>query len=248
MERVAFLVERTGQRFGCLLNPETLVVRRTAGVHARRSTSGPLTGSNLREDPLLYTGGGTTELLLDLLFDTAIGGSSVDASDVRLLTRPFFELAEGRPVTSAYSEPPAVRFVWGKHWNVPGVVTAVAERLEQFTPEGAPQRSWLRMRLVRVDEPAPAATPPAPLPAIPTLSETPEPGLEPDVPAALESVNESAPAGPFERLDETAFRIYGDPRMWRFIAELNNIDNPLGIPAGMVLRLPRLSSIQGSRG
>ena len=35
MERVAFLVERTGQRTGCMLNPEGLTLRRSAGVLPR---------------------------------------------------------------------------------------------------------------------------------------------------------------------------------------------------------------------
>jgi hypothetical protein len=55
MERVAFLIEDTGQRIGCLLNPESLVVRRTAGVQPRRSAGGALTGTSLPDDPLLFT-------------------------------------------------------------------------------------------------------------------------------------------------------------------------------------------------
>ena len=34
MERVAFLIEETGERIACLLNPESLVVRRIAGASA----------------------------------------------------------------------------------------------------------------------------------------------------------------------------------------------------------------------
>jgi hypothetical protein len=36
MERVAFLLERSGERISCLLNPENLEARRTAGVRTRR--------------------------------------------------------------------------------------------------------------------------------------------------------------------------------------------------------------------
>ena len=45
MERAVFLIESTGERLGCLLNPESLVVRRQAGVRRRRSTGGLLTGA-----------------------------------------------------------------------------------------------------------------------------------------------------------------------------------------------------------
>ncbi|MDQ5824434.1 MAG: hypothetical protein M3441_09545 [Chloroflexota bacterium] len=155
MERVAFLIEDTGERLGALLNPESLLMRRVAGVRPRRSISGPLSGAGLSDDPLLYTGGGRTELEFELLFDVTMAGSSLLTGNVRELTSPLWELSEnkGSPGSGAYAQPRLVRFVWGKTWNVLGIVTAVAERLEQFNAEGAPQRSWLRMRLVRVSEP-----------------------------------------------------------------------------------------------
>src|SRR5919199_346831 len=146
MERVAFLIEDTGVRLGCLLNPESLVTRRVAGVRRRRSLSGHLTGVRLADDPLLYTGGGRMELELDLVFDVSLAGSSITSDDVRDLTRPLWDLAENTPSDDGWGRLPVVRFVWGKSWNLPCVVEAVAGRLEYFTAEGAPRRSWLRMR------------------------------------------------------------------------------------------------------
>src|SRR5262249_44963040 len=79
-------------------------------------------------------------------------------ADVRDLTRPLWELAENSGAGSMgevrSGRSPLVTFVWGKAWNIPGVVTAVAEKLESFTDDGAPRRSWLRMRLLRVDQAA----------------------------------------------------------------------------------------------
>src|SRR5512138_885882 len=129
MERVAFLIESTGERLGCLLNPESLVMRRLAGVRPRRSLSGQLSGTHMAEDELLYTGGGLTELRLDLLFDVTLAGSSFETDDVRDLTRPLWELAENSAGDDGFGRPPLVRFVLGKSWNVPCVVAAVAERL-----------------------------------------------------------------------------------------------------------------------
>ncbi len=153
MERVAFLIEETNERLRCLLNPETLVLRRTAGVRPRQSATGQVTGSGLADDPLLYTGGGRTELDLDLLFDVTLPGSSVTSDDVRDLTAPLWRLAENNQATAGYGRPPFVRLIWGKSWNIPGIVVAVAERLEFFTPAGVPQRSWLRLRMVRTAVP-----------------------------------------------------------------------------------------------
>ncbi len=76
MERVAFIIEKTGERIGCMLNPETLVARRSAGLLRRNGVSGPLQTTRLTDDPLLYTGGGATEMILDLLFDTTLAGGT----------------------------------------------------------------------------------------------------------------------------------------------------------------------------
>src|ERR1700686_4396973 len=106
MERVAFLLEKTGERIPCLLNPASVVVRRLAGVRVRQSSTGPLTGAALKDDPLLYTGGGMTEILLDLLFDVSLAGTTVAAEDVRELTRPLTGLAEGSEGEDGYGQVP----------------------------------------------------------------------------------------------------------------------------------------------
>jgi nucleoid-associated protein YgaU len=162
MERVAFLIEESNQRLSCLLNPESLVLRREAGIQARRAGVGPLGGVGLKDDPLLFTGGGRTVLELDLLFDVELGGSSITTEDVRDLTRPLWNLAENAAADGGegYMRPPIVRLVWGKSWNIPGVVAAVAERLERFTPAGLPRRSWMRMRLLRLSDPVTDEPPP----------------------------------------------------------------------------------------
>jgi hypothetical protein len=85
---------KTGERIACMLNPEDLIVRRLAGVRPRRSAGGPLTGAGLADDALLFTGGGTTELHLNLLFDVSLASSSAKITDVRDLTYPLWQLAE----------------------------------------------------------------------------------------------------------------------------------------------------------
>ncbi len=111
MERVAFLIEETGERIACMLNPEDMVVRRLAGVRPRRSSGGALTGAGLADDPLLFTGGGMTELHLNLLFDVSLAGSSARVKDVRDLTYPLWQLAENAADEQNYGRPPLVRFI-----------------------------------------------------------------------------------------------------------------------------------------
>ncbi len=243
MERIAFLVEATGTRLGCLLNPSSLVIRRTAGVQQRGSSNGPLSGLKLGDHPLLFTGGGITEITLDLLFDVTLAGSSFPTEDVRDLTRPLFELAETSG--NGRSTPPLVRFIWGKSWNILGAITAVAERVEHFNESGAPRRSWLRLRLVRVDEPSSSAS------AKPLLASNAQWSAADPIPPEQVRIHEivsggsadsmaeaETPTRPTERLDEIAYREYGDARHWRLIAALNGIDDPLRLPDGTRLVIP----------
>jgi hypothetical protein len=153
MERIAFLIEATGSRITCQLNPESFVIRRTVGAQPRRSLTGQISGAGLTDEPLLLTGGGRTELEFELLFDVSLVESGQAVENVRDLTQPLWNLAENAATPAGYRQPPIARFIWGKSWNVPGVVTAIAERLEQFTPSGAPQRSWLHLKFVRINEP-----------------------------------------------------------------------------------------------
>jgi len=248
MERVAFLIEETSERLGCLLNPDSLVMRRVAGVFPRRSIGGLFTGGGLRDDPLLYTGGGRTELELHLLFDVSLVGSSIETNDVRDLTGPLWNLAENTRSTNGARQHPAVRFVWGKSWNIPGIIAAVAEHLEQFTVDGAPQRSWLSMRFWRINEQLKETVPGGQ--PLPTQTFSPEDlAISPDsVPDSQVQVHTSSEG---ERLDEIAARYYPNqpttevPALWRLLASFNNLQDPLNIPAGFLLRIPPLSVLGG---
>jgi nucleoid-associated protein YgaU len=246
MERVAFLIERTGERIGCLLNPESVVRRRVAGVRPRRSVGGLLTGAGLSDDQLIYTGGGTTELNLDLLFDVTVAGSTIATEDVRDLTARLWSLAENFPSDDGYGRPPLARFIWGKSWNILGVVAAVAERLEYFTPEGVPRRSWLRMRMLRVAEPlstpltalasnlvvaAEPETTGTPVAAVQSAASTGEERI-------YEVVGEPGGGGSSDTLYNIAARFGLDPSWWREIAERSGIDDPLRIEPGTQLRIP----------
>jgi hypothetical protein len=248
MVRVAFLLEPGGERIGALLNPERLVMRRSAGLRPRRALGGAVAGGGPVDDPLLFTGGGTTEMLLELLFDVSLLGSSIETEDVRDLTQPLWRLAENSVAEGGFARPQRMRIVWGKRLNEPGVVVSIAERLEHFTESGAPRRSWLTMRLLRVDEATAEATP---APLVPASGLTPEEVAEKLPPEAFEAHEVlgagGAPGQPpvaGQRLDELAAQYYGDPSLWRLVASLNGIADPMQIPSGTVLRLPTATALR----
>jgi len=211
MERIAFLVDETGERIDCLINPETLTMRRLAGVR-QAALPGAVMGA-AGDDVMLFTGGGRTELVLDLLFDVELMEPAHRTSDVRQLTSRLWRLAD-----NGENRPPQVRLVWGKTWNLPGVVVSVAERLDAVDAAGSPRRSWLRLKLVRTNDEVKAGPPKTNQSAVQAVG------------------NGSGDGG--VRFDLLAADALGDPTRWRELAVHNNIADPLRVPAGSVLVVP----------
>jgi hypothetical protein len=243
MERVTFLVEDVGAAIPCLLNPDNVVIRRLAGLRTRRTAGGLVTGTHLSDDPLIATGGGRTEIELDLLFDVTLIRSSEPPANVQELTRPLWQLAENAAGAEGFGVPRVVRLVWGKTWNVPAVVGAISERFERFTITGIPERSWVRVRLIRVAEPqlSPEGTDTSVLAAAEAAFGTLS------VPEDQITFHEliGGEDEPGERLDEIAARYYGEPALWRTLALYNGIVDPLRIPPRAVIRVPPLSALRG---
>ncbi len=152
MERVAFLVEKTGQLISCMLNPETLVIKRRSGIHQRTIKSVIINSDKSSDDGLIFSGGGNTVLELDLVFDISIKGSTIQCKDVRELTRPIWDLSENSTLMDGEYQPGICRFVWGKSWNIPCVISSISERFDLFDSSGVPKRSWLRIRLIKITQ------------------------------------------------------------------------------------------------
>lgn len=245
MERVTFLIENRkppDNRLTCLLNPEDkdgFTIKRSSG--ATREQSSSVIGSDLSDDLIVSRGRGDTSLELKLLFDVMLAGSSIRSSDVRELTRPFWELAEYRAHGSPVSELPVVRFFWGKGWDIRVVVESVAEQYVRFSRDGLPQRSKLTLGLKRVhDQPPPAEQPslhpPTQMPTSEQLAAASDPTW-----GVHEKLGGSTQG---EALWQLASNYYGDPRLWRLIALANEIVNPLKIPAGTLLKVPPLKVLK----
>jgi hypothetical protein len=236
MERVAFVVDDTGERIDCLLNPETFEVKRLAGISSPAAGDGRLVGRGRTDDPVRFTGGGRTELLLDMVFDVALVESRAAPQDVRELTAKLWNLAENSAEELGGVRPPLIRLVWGRSWNVPGVIAAIAERFDAFGSTGAPGRSWMRLKLVRVDEPKHAGA----RDFDEELART-EAGAAPaTVPAAVQALGDGTtePGSAGARMDLLAAEALGSPMRWRELAEHNGVDDPFAVAPGRVLSVP----------
>jgi hypothetical protein len=126
-------------------NPESLKVS-FANQLVQPSGAGDQRGSPARQ----FVGAGTTKLALTLWFDVGSpqppDGTRVD--DVRKLTKKVAYFITPKPVQGQRDKfvPPAVRFVWGS-FQFDGLMDALEETLELFSPEGKPLRSSLGVSL-----------------------------------------------------------------------------------------------------
>ncbi len=253
MERVAFLVEDTNVQLRCMLNPENLVLKRHAGLTLSDYSADGLSGTGNAGNALLFNGGGFTELDLDLLFDVTLSsGSSIISNDVRELTGPIWQLSENaRGDPSAGKRPPVTRFVWGKTWNIRGVVKSVAERLENFGPTGIPRRSWLRLKLLELPDDGDrskrqslmsgaAASGAGHVRSRTHQAENPKNTQNETILHRTAETGEADGAAVVERLDQLAERYYGNASLWRVIAAANTIEDPGALPPGVLIEIPPL--------
>jgi hypothetical protein len=171
------------------------------------------------DSPILqFIRGQTEKLTLELMFDTADQGMDADATDVRTLTRPFYELVKIQPKTHA---PPRVQVSWGLGLSFKAIVESITQKFLLFSPSGLPLRATLTMvfRGYR------------------TLKEQVEE-------LKLESSNFTTQCvvKAHQSLASIANDEYGDPQLWRHLADANpGVDVREPAP-GTVLKVPPLDA------
>jgi hypothetical protein len=171
------------------------------------------------DSPILqFIRGQNETLTLELFFDTTHDGMGEDARDVRNLTDPFYRLIKIQRQTHA---PPRVRFVWGVGISFKAIVEQVEQTFELFSPTGVPLRATLSVTFREYK----------------TLEEQIA-ELKPESTDHTKQL--TVRAG--DTLPGLAWLEYGDPNLWRVIADANvdAVRDPLRPPAGAVLALPPL--------
>jgi hypothetical protein len=203
-------------------NPESLKVS-FANQLVQPSGAGDQRGSPARQ----FVGAGTTKLALTLWFDVGSPQppDSPRVDDVRKLTKKVAYFITPKPVQGKRDKfvPPAVRFVWGS-FQFDGLMDALEETLELFSPEGKPLRSSLGVSLSQQkiqfafrDSGSPTGDSGAP--GMPST-----PGTQPLA---------QAPAGStVQGLAEAAGK-----DDWQSVAAANGIENPRLLQAGALLDL-----------
>jgi hypothetical protein len=159
---------------------------------------------------LQYIRGESDVLHLELFLDRIDQGTDVEADLVQLQT---FVVIDG-----GLHAPPVVDFAWGK-FKFTGVITSLRQKMTLFSEDGRTLRARVSLSLKSYK----AAE------------------------VQLRDLKLSSPDRTHvrvlregETLAHIANAAYGDPRMWRPIAQANGIERPRFIDPGTPLRIPAL--------
>jgi len=169
-----------------------------------------------------FIGAGTTKMTVEMLFDTT-RETDPEKFDVRKKTGQVAYFVMIKNPSSKKPSPPGVRFEWGT-FIFEGVVDSMDETLDYFAEEGIPLRATVSLSLSRQDIEFQFGEAGKRRGAPDTAgSSTGTPGDRP--------VDESRPG---ESVRDVAAR-NGNSGDWKAIAEANDIDDPLRLPAGTLL-------------
>jgi Contractile injection system tube protein/LysM domain len=117
---------------------------------------------------------------------------------------------------------PTLQFGWGSMFSFPCVITKVDATYTLFDPTGNPIRAKVNV----------------------TLQERPaKPGAQNPTSGSIGGLGARVLVSG-DTLQSIAHQEYGKPSLWRRLADLNGIDDPMRVPPGTVLHLPRRSDLE----
>jgi hypothetical protein len=122
--------------------------------------------------------------------------------------------------------PPPVQFVWGK-LTFSAIVEKLSRKITLFRQDGTPARATLNVNFKEYK----------------SFTE-----LIKDPPLQSADRSSRRQIVGFDSLWALAAREYGDPALWRAIAEHNDLDDPREVRAGDWVTLPRLEDVRGLPG
>jgi hypothetical protein len=208
--------EGGGDKLECWFNPREYTVSKTNDWRAE-----PVVGTALPEAQ--FGGGNPRELSLDLLFDD----SDRPDGDVRPATETLFSFMEPG-ASGGGGRPPVLEFHWGSTWTFKSVCRQLSVTYTLFRPDGTPIRADAKLTLLQTEKTVDAPR---------TGNRTP--GTNPVLIGPGGERSHVVRDG--DSLPSIAYAAYGDPTLWRPIAEANDIDDPLRMERGSVLAIPRIA-------
>jgi hypothetical protein len=163
---------------------------------------------------LEFVGISRKSFAIELFYDTYEAGT-----DVRDYTNEIVQLMDPSVEYKGKKVPPVCVFSWGG-FSFRGIVEKVTQNFSLFLNSGIPVRAVLTVGFKQFNTPSEQAR-----------------GNPPGDPTKIRIVKDG------ETLNAIAAREYGDPGLWRVIADANKerLHNPRVLAAGMALVIPALS-------
>lgn len=189
-------------------NPKEFTVKKTA-----EWTSDPTKGVKEATVPE-YKGPGPRSISLEAFFDATDNPMHDITRDIEVLFACCTPLPD--TITGNRPSPPFVTFEWGRKIQFGGYVQDVSVKYTLFRPDGMPIRA---LATFTVKE-------------IPTT-----PGRQNPTSGSVAS-HRTHTVVQGDSLQSIAYAEYGNPRLWRAVAEANGIDDPMRPPTGSSLLLP----------
>jgi len=170
--------------------------------------------------PLEFNGGNPTDLKVQLLFDTYESGDDVRKKYTNALWNLAMVNPQKKDPKTKKGQPPKCEFRWGTMWSFKAVVANISQKFTMFLPDGTPVRATLDVTFKQVEDEG----------LYP--KQNPTSGGVPG--HRTHTIKEG------DTLDWIAAQEYGQASHWRYIAEINGIDNPAKLRPGTVISLPPL--------
>ncbi len=164
-----------------------------------------------------FAGGEAQDLKVDLIFDSSDTGSDVRGKYQDLLKMAEIDQTKKNQKTGK-GEPPECKFQWGNFLSFSGVIQSITQNFILFKSDGTPLRARVTVNFSETAQKVKGQNPT-------TRTES----------RKIWVVREG------ETLPLIAYQEYGDPAQWRYIAETNNLDNPMDLRPGQVLKLVPLA-------
>ncbi len=186
--------------------------------------------------PIQYVRGKSRTLSTELFFDTyapAVGspaaGQGGTKKDVREFTVPIVDLLKQSAATHA---PPILLLTLGRGVSFQCVLVDAGQRFTMFTADGTPVRATIT---VRFQEYVPFVVGTQTMSGPP--GQTSPATMAPQAGGAGSSLTTHTVVNG-ETLSGIASLYYGDPALWRTIADANGVANPRKLQIGTVLNIP----------
>ena len=173
-----------------------------------------------------FGGGNPRELSLNLLLDASLLSKTAHIRDVTNDLFKMMEVKEGQTPGDSGAVPPFVTFKWGRETTFKSVCTSLTVAFKLFRPNGDPIRADVKMTLKQAETAGTASANGANRAGNPTTRANAGHGVH--------TVKDG------DSLASIAYDAYGDATVWRAIADVNGIENPMHLRRGSALSLPKL--------